>query len=257
MRSFVFNCAYWFLSGVYAVLCAVLALYPGRRVLMHGLRSYGRATVILMRVVCGIRIEVRGTPPKDQPVIIGAKHQSWGDGIVMMAKCGDVNFVCGDHMLKYPLIGWVLKRCGAIVLSNGGGAEAQQNLADGIARSQGEGRPRPVLIYPEGHLTPVGEGLRYRSGVWRLSQALDRPIVPVATNLGQCWPQQGWAKFAGTAVIEFMAPIAPSDDRDAVLAELETRVETRTRELEAEFAGAFAPGAEHTQSRPRPVRSCA
>mgnify|MGYP000023546173 CR=1 FL=1 len=257
MRSFVFNCAYWFLSGVYAVLCAVLALFPGRRVLMHGLRSYGRATVILMRVVCGIRIEVRGTPPKDQPVIIGAKHQSWGDGIVMMAKCGDVNFVCGDHMLKYPLIGWVLKRCGAIVLSNGGGGEAQQNLTDGIARSQGEGRPRPVLIYPEGPLTPVGEGLRYRSGVWRLSQALNRPIVPVATNLGQCWPQQGWTKYPGTAVIEFMDPIAPSEDRDAVLAELETRVEARTRELEAEFEARFAPRPEHAHSRPRPARSCA
>ena len=141
MRSFVFNCAYWFLSGVYAILCAILALVPGRRVLMHGLRSYCRATVILMRVVCGIRVDVRGTPPKDQPVIIGAKHQSWGDGIVMMAKCGDVNFVCGDHMLKFPLIGWVLKRCGAIVLSNGGGAEAEvfsaaEKAVAGWAKSQ-------------------------------------------------------------------------------------------------------------------------
>ena len=241
MRSFVFNCAYWFLSGVYAILCAVLALVPGRRVLMHGLRSYCRATVILMRVVCGIRVDVRGTPPKDQPVIIGAKHQSWGDGIVMMAKCGDVNFVCGDHMLQFPLSGWVLKRCGAIVLSNQGGAAAQASLTDGIARSQGEGRPRPVLIYPEGHLTPVGEGMRYRSGVWRLSRTLDRPIIPVATNLGQCWPQQKWGKTAGTAVIEFLDPIAPSADRDAVLAELETRVEARSRELEAGFASRREP----------------
>ncbi|MAK64789.1 MAG: 1-acyl-sn-glycerol-3-phosphate acyltransferase [Maricaulis sp.] len=236
MRSLVFNIAYWSLSGVYALVCAVLALFPGRRVLMHGLRSYSRATLILMRVVCGIRIEVRGTAPKNQPVIIGAKHQSWGDGIVMMAKCGDVNFVCGDHMLDYPLIGWVLKRCGAIVLSNQGGAEAQASLEAGVRRSQGEGRPRPILIYPEGHLTPVGEGLRYRSGVWRLSQQLDRPIVPVATNLGQCWPQNQWSKFSGTAVIEFLDPIQPSDDRDAVLAELESRVEARSRQLEAEFA---------------------
>ena len=136
-------------------------------------------------------------------------------------------------------------------------AVAQKSLAEGIARSQGEGRPRPVLIYPEGHLTPVGEGLRYRSGVWRLSQALDRPIVPVATNLGQCWPQQGWAKFSGTAVIEFMDPIAPSADRDVVLAELESRVEARSRELEAEYVARFAPREERAQSASRPVRSCA
>ncbi|WP_300543208.1 lysophospholipid acyltransferase family protein [Maricaulis sp.] len=253
MRSLLFNIAYWTISGIYAVLCAILALIPGRFALMHGLRSYCRLTVHLMRWICGIRVEVRGTPPKDRPVIIGAKHQSWGDGIVMMAKCGDVNFVCGDHMLKFPLIGWVLKRCGAIVLSNRGGAAAQKSLMAGVERSQGEGRPRPVLIYPEGHLTPVGTGMRYRSGVWRLSRALDRPIVPVATNLGQCWPQQNWTKFPGTAVVEFLEPIAPGENRDAVLAELETRVETRSRALEAEFA----PLTEPSQSRCRPAQACA
>ncbi|WP_339335213.1 lysophospholipid acyltransferase family protein [uncultured Maricaulis sp.] len=248
MRSFIFNIAYWSMSGVYAVICAILALIPGRTVLMHGLRSYARLTVHLMRWICGIKVEVRGTPPKNQPVVIGAKHQSWGDGIVMMAKCGDVNFVCGDHMLKFPLIGWVLKRCGAIVLSNQGGSEARDSLMAGIVRSQGEGRPRPVLIYPEGHLTAVGTGMRYRSGVWHMARALDRPIIPVATNLGHFWPQQTWHKFAGTAVIEFLDPIAPGEDRDATLSELEARVETRSRELEAEFAPVAKPS--HGQARP-------
>jgi len=236
MRSFIFNIAYWSLSGVYAILCAVLALLPGRWALMHGIRSYSRATVILMRVICGIKVEVRGTPPKNQPVVIAAKHQSWGDGIVMMAKTGDVNFVCGDHMLKFPLIGWVLTRCGAIVVNNQGGEKAAESLKDGMARSQGEGAPRPILIYPEGHLTEVGTGMRYRSGAWRMSHQLDRPVVPVATNLGQCWPQQKWSKFKGTAVIEFLEPMQPSADRDAFLAKLERDVEAKSRALEAEFA---------------------
>lgn len=257
MRSFIFNIAYWSLSGVYAIVCAALALFPGRTVLMHGLRSYSRATLHLMRWICGIKVEVRGTPPKDQPVVIGAKHQSWGDGIVMMAKCGDVNFVCGDHMLKFPLIGWVLKRCGAIVLSNQGGTAARESLMDGIVRSQGEGRPRPVLIYPEGHLTPVGTGMRYRSGVWHMARALERPIIPVATNLGQCWPQQKWSKSKGTAVIEFLQPIMPGDDRDLALATLERRVETRSRQLEAEFAPRHKASQGDTVSTTVEARICA
>ncbi len=236
MRSFIFNILYWSISAIYAVVCAILALIPGRTALTHGLRSYCRLTVLLMRLVCGIKIEIRGTPPKNQPVILAAKHQSWGDGIVMMAKCGDVNFVCGDHMLKFPLIGWVLKRCGAIVVNNQGGAAAAASLKDGIVRSQGEGAPRPVLIYPEGHLTEVGTGMRYRSGAWRLSSQLNRPVVPVATNLGQCWPQQKWSKFSGTAVIEFMEPMRPSSDRDSFLSQLECNVERHSRTLEAEFA---------------------
>ncbi|WP_339736962.1 lysophospholipid acyltransferase family protein [uncultured Maricaulis sp.] len=234
MRSLLFNLAYYLITAIYALVCAILALLPDRRILMHGIRSYARLTVLLMRWICGIRVEVRGTPPKNQAVILAAKHQSWGDGLVMMAKCGNVNFICGDHMLNYPLIGWVLNRCGAIIVSNKGGAAAAASLRAGVQRSHGEGRPRPILIYPEGHLTPVGSGLRYRSGAWQLSSQLDRPVVPVATNLGQCWPQQKWTKFAGTAVIEFLDPMAPSSDRDTFLAELERRVETRSRRLEAE-----------------------
>ena len=65
--------------------------------------------------------------------------------------------------------------------------------------------------------------------------------MPVATNLGQCWPQQKWSKFKGTAVIDFLDPIQPSDNRDADLAELQTRVETRSRALEAEFAPIAIP----------------
>ncbi|MHA6288395.1 lysophospholipid acyltransferase family protein [Maricaulis sp. CAU 1757] len=237
MRSALFNLAYWTLSVVYALLCAVLACLPSRRLLMHGLRSYARATVIAMRVIAGIRLEVRGTPPRNQPVIIAAKHQSWGDGLVMMAKGGDLAFVTGDHMLKFPLIGFVLKRCGAIVLSNQGGLAAQRSLETGIERAQDDGRVRPVLIYPEGHLTEVGTGLRYRSGVWRLARGLERAVVPVATNLGQCWPQQKWSKFRGTAVIEFLEPMRAGADRDAFLAELEQRTEAASRALGAEFAG--------------------
>lgn len=248
MRSLVFNLAYYTSSAIYAIICAILALVPDRRILMHGIRSYARLTVLLMRWICGIRVEVRGTPPKNQAVILAAKHQSWGDGLVMMAKCGDVNFICGDHMLNYPLIGWVLKRCGAIVVNNQGGAEAMASLRLGVERSQGEGRPRPILIYPEGHLTPVGSGLRYRSGAWQLSSQLDRPVVPVATNLGQCWPQQKWTKFAGTAVIEFLEPMAPSTDRDGFLAELESRVEARSRALEAENSAPAAESVSHPEN---------
>jgi 1-acyl-sn-glycerol-3-phosphate acyltransferase len=65
MRSLLFNLAYYTISALYAVICAVLALLPGRKILMHGIRSYARFTVILMRVICGIRVEVRGTPPKN------------------------------------------------------------------------------------------------------------------------------------------------------------------------------------------------
>ena len=232
MRALVFNTLYWGMSGLYAIACAIIGLIPGRFILMHAARSYTRFTLLLMKYAAGIKVEVRGTPPKNQPVIIAAKHQSWGDGIVLMAKTGDINFVVGDHMLKFPLIGWVLKRMGAIVVNNGGGRKSIEALNNGIARSQAE--IRPILIYPEGHLTEVGETKPFRSGVFRLYRNLERPVVPVATNLGLFWPQQDWAKHPGTAVIEFLDPIEPGLSKEDFMKTLEARVTARTRELEAE-----------------------
>ncbi|WP_420432777.1 lysophospholipid acyltransferase family protein [Hyphobacterium sp.] len=232
MRATVFNLLYWTISAFYAVLCALLALIPGKFFLMHGMRSYCRLTVLLMRIICGIKVEVRGRKPKNQAVIIAAKHQSWGDGIVLVAKTGNVNFVVGDHMLKFPLIGWVLTRAGAIVVNNQGGRKALESLKDGINRSHGEARP--ILIYPEGHLTEVGTGKPYRKGVYRLATQLDRKVVPVATNLGCFWPQQKWEKHPGKAVIEFLEPISPKLDAVTFMATLETTVEAHSRRLEQE-----------------------
>ena len=234
MRSLIFNLLYWPISGVYVALCAVLALIPGRWAVAHGIRSYCRLVVLMMRWILGIRVEVRGKPPRNRAVVIAAKHQSWADGMVMVAKTGDINFVAGDHMHKFPLIGWVFSRMGAIVLSNGGGPEAAKRLQDGIERSHAESRP--VLIYPEGHLTKVGESERYRTGVYRLASALQRETVPVATNLGLFWPQQDWTKRKGLAVIEFLDPVDHDQSRNDFMAALETSIETRTRALEAEGA---------------------
>ncbi|MFS2318839.1 lysophospholipid acyltransferase family protein [Maricaulis sp. D1M11] len=236
MRSILFNLVYWSGSAFYAIVCFILAWLPGRSPLMHGLRSYARFTLLAMRWICGIKVEVRGEIPRNQPVVIGAKHQSWGDGMVMLAKTGSLSFVCGDHLLNYPLLGHVLRKAGAIVLSNQGGIDAQSRLEAGIERTQSEGREQPVLIYPEGHLTEVGTGMRYRSGVWRLARALDRPVVPVATNLGQCWPQNKWCKSAGMAVIEFLPARQAGEAKADFLSQLEHDVEARSRCLEAEFA---------------------
>jgi len=135
-------------------------------------------------------------------------------------------------MLKYPLIGWVLKRAGAIIVNNGGGRKAIESLKSGIDRSRGE--TRPILIYPEGHLTQVGTGKPYRKGVYRLATSLERPVVPVATNLGCFWPQQEWGKHPGTAVIEFLEPISHRLDGTSFMATLETTIEAHTRQLEEE-----------------------
>jgi len=70
--------------------------------------------------------------------------------------------------------------------------------------------------------------------VHKLARALSREVIPVATNLGCFWPRKDWTLKPGVAVVEFLAPMTPGPDARAFMAELEKRIETRTRALEAE-----------------------
>jgi len=55
----------------------------------------------------------------------------------------------------------------------------------------------------------------------------------VATNLGCFWPQQGFRKAPGTAIIEFIEPIPTGLHRTEFLRRLEKVIEDRTAELVA------------------------
>jgi 1-acyl-sn-glycerol-3-phosphate acyltransferase len=245
MRSLAFNVLFWVFSTLYVLFCTVLALVPGKGAVRWGIRRCVAAMAFLMRHVAGIKLEARRLEklPKG-PVIIAAKHQSYGDGFFMLSHVQDLAFVTGDHLERFPFVAKVLKKLGAIVVDNCGGPEARKDLAESFKIAAAEGRS--VLIYPEGHLSKVGEKHRYRSGVWHLQEAAQWPVVPVATNLGLRWQQEEWEKRPGVAVIEFLDPIEPGLPKADFMAKLERVIEGHTARLVAEGrlsdAGVRAPG---------------
>jgi 1-acyl-sn-glycerol-3-phosphate acyltransferase len=236
MRSLAFAIAYWVLSIGYGLTAAFAAVIAGRDTTAFVIRAYVRRMVQAMRVFAGIRIEVRGRdrlPPG--AFIIASKHQSWGDGFATYDQFDDLAFVTGDHLEKFPLLGTVLRKLGAIVVNNCGGREARESLRQRGADAHREGRR--ILIYPEGNLAKVGEKFRYRSGVWHMYRDFDMPVVPLASNLGLFWPQEAFRKTPGTATLEFLDPIPTGLGKEEFLQRLESVVEACTAELIAEARG--------------------
>lgn len=233
MRSLLFNIAYWVLSIFYTLAAALAALTPGRWAVGKVIKRYTRRMVGAMRVFAGIKLEARGKARLPEGAfIIAAKHQSWGDGFCVYSQFDDLAFVTGDHLERFPLLGTVLRKLGAIVVNSCGGPEARNALSESAAKAKAEGRR--ILIYPEGHLAKIGERFRYRTGVYYMYRDFDLPVVPLATNLGLFWPREDFAKHPGTAVIEFLEPIPTGLDKDAFMARLESAIEARTAELVAE-----------------------
>jgi 1-acyl-sn-glycerol-3-phosphate acyltransferase len=236
MRSLVFALAYWTLSISYGLTAALAAILPGRDATARVIRSYVRRMVQAMRWIAGIRIRVLGRdrlPPG--AFIIASKHQSWGDGFATYDQFDDLAFVTGDHLEKFPLLGTVLRKLGAIIVNNCGGREARDSLKRSGATAHAEGRR--ILIYPEGNLAKVGEKFRYRTGVWHMYRDFDMPVVPLASNLGLFWPQEAFRKVPGTATLEFLAPIPTGLGKDEFMTRLEAAIEGRTAELIAEATG--------------------
>ena len=236
MRSLAFALAYWTLSIGYGLAAAFAALAPGRGATGWIIRRYVKRMVQAMQLLAGIKLQVRGRERLPTGAfIIASKHQSWGDGFAVYDQFEDLAFVTGDHLEKFPLLGTVLRKLGAIVVNNCGGREARDALKHRSADAHAAGRK--ILIFPEGNLAKVGEKFRYRSGVWHMYRDFDMPVVPLASNLGLFWAQEDFRKTPGLATIEFLAPIPTGLPKEEFLARLEAAVEDRTAELIAEATG--------------------
>ncbi len=233
MRGAIFFYGFWALAGGLAVLCLPAQALPGRATAVGAIGIFAKLFRVWLRV-CGVRVVYRGLEHLERagPAVFAAKHQSYGDGLCHLARDPALAYVIGDHMLRFPVVGLYLKKAEAVVVDDAAGRRASGAFDDGVDRLSKD--DREALIFPEGGLTKVGTGKRYRRGVWKLARALDRPVIPAATNLGCFWPERERALLPGVAVIEYLPPMRPGEDSRAFMAELEQAVETRTRALEAE-----------------------
>ena len=232
MRAHIFYSGFWALAGTLAIVCSPILILPGRAPAVTAIGLYAKAFRAWLRI-CGVSVEYRGLEHLDGlgPAVFAAKHQSYGDGLCHLARDKDLAYVIGDHMLRFPVVGLYLQKAEAVVVDDAAGRRAGGAFEDGAERLAADGRS--ALIFPEGGLTPVGGGRRFRRGAWKLARALDRPVVPVATNLGCFWPEQEKRLHPGRAVIEFLEPMHPGQDAKAFTRALQARVEERTRTLEA------------------------
>ncbi|WP_290844407.1 1-acyl-sn-glycerol-3-phosphate acyltransferase [Henriciella sp.] len=250
IRGYLFTGVYYVLSLICVMLALPAMLLPGQAAVRGLVRLYTLSTRFALRWIAGISTNVRGKHLLPEgPFILAAKHQSWGDGFLIYPEVNNLVFVTGDHLEKFPLVGRILTKLGAIVIDTCGGSHRRaESLAEGVQQAKEEGRR--VLIYPEGHLAPFGFHFPYKPGVWHMQQAMGVPVVPVATNLGLFWQQQEILKKPGKAVIEFLDPIQPGLSKSEFLALLESRVEGRCSDL-ARKAGREGK----SELLPEPVRA--
>jgi 1-acyl-sn-glycerol-3-phosphate acyltransferase len=232
LRSALFNLM--FLGGtVLTVLFGTLLLAAPAWVMVTYIRGYARLMVGVVRLVCGIRLEVTGLdniPPG--PAIIAAKHQSAFDTFVWLAlqpNGRDPVYVLKQELSDLPLWGRLAARCGHIAVDRAAGASALRSMVRAAQGAIAAGRP--VVIFPEGTRTAPGESVTYQPGVAALANATGAPVVPAATDSGLYWGRRAFQKRPGTIRIEVLPALPTGLPRAKLMAALEDAIEDATAAL--------------------------
>ena len=233
IRSLVFSAVFYVWSAISAIVMVPLLVAP-RRWMLAALRLWSLSLILLLRVICGIRVEIRGreyAPAGD--ALIAPKHQTMFDVFVQFSALKGSLFVFKKELMAVPIFGWIALKLGSIVVDRAGQATA---LRDMVRRAQEQFRleDRQLVIFPEGTRKAPGAEPDYKPGVAALYRELGVTVHPMATNAGVHWPAHGFLRRPGVIVYEFLEPIPPGLKRGEFMRRLEDSIETACNRLLAE-----------------------
>jgi 1-acyl-sn-glycerol-3-phosphate acyltransferase len=235
LRSLAFQAAFYLWTAAIGILALPLLLAPGALVMRFG-TWWSATSLVLLRWCAGLDHEVRGRENLPAgPAIIAMKHQSAWDTLAAPVIFDRPAIVIKRELGFVPLYGWYALKAGMIPIDRRAGAAALRRMMAASERAKGAGRP--ILIFPEGTRTAVGERHAYQPGVAALYRQLDLPLVPVALNSGLFWGRRRFLKRPGRITVEILPPIPPGRDRRSAVAELEDRMEAATARLVAHGDG--------------------
>ncbi|WP_037316707.1 lysophospholipid acyltransferase family protein [Ruegeria halocynthiae] len=239
VRSLIFMITIYVWMLILGIVFAPYALFTKRGAL-QACKTYARTTMWLARWMVGIRCEVRGNVPVEE-VVIGAKHQSFLDIIIIFNAIPHGKFIMKRELLWTPIIGLYARRLGCIPVDRGKKGAAVAKMVKDVAKEFTE--PGQLVIYPQGTRVAPGVQKPYKVGTAVLYEGLGFPCVPVATNAGVFWPRTGVLRKPGLAIVDFLDPIEPGVARAAFLGQLEDVIETRSNALMKEVG--FDPHGVH------------
>ena len=230
LLSLIFIIQMYLAMAVLAVVFAPWALFSrtGARV---ACKTFCRWTILTLRVLCGLKSEVRGTPPTSE-CLIAAKHQSFLDIILIFNAVPAGKFIMKRELMFAPFLGQYALRIGCVPVDRGKRGAAIAKMKSDVAAGAAE--PGQLIIYPQGTRVAPGAHKAYKVGTGLLYEQLGQPCYPVAANVGVFWPKRGILRKPGLAVVEFLDPIAPGMAIPDFMTRLETDVETHSNRLMAE-----------------------
>ena len=215
LRAVLFKAAFYGGSLPIVLLAPIMGLF-GQRVFRAWVVGWTRYHGWCARNLMGIRTRFVGQPPPGA-ALYAAKHQSFYETFELVRLLDAPAVVMRQEYARIPVWGWAAKRYGIIVIDRSGSASALRQMMREAKAAGAAGRP--VVIFPEGTRSALGETPPLQAGLAGLYRAVGLPLIPIALDSAKVWPKVG-PMHSGTVTFRFGDAIPAGLPR----AEIEARV---------------------------------
>jgi 1-acyl-sn-glycerol-3-phosphate acyltransferase len=159
-----------------AGLATIVFRFPRMTAIQRDARV--QAWALKMLRVLGIRLEVRGRPPLNGPVLLAANHISWLDILVMHAA-RHCRFVSKADVRHWPLIGTLATGAGTLYIERSSRRDSMRvvhHMAESLKRGE------VVAVFPEGTTSNGVALLPFHGNLIQAAISANSPAQPVALS---------------------------------------------------------------------------
>lgn len=165
----------WIIAHILAAFPLAIIFLP----LKQGRHSSFQQSLIAwwLKGLCRIlhvRLSVQGKPSGEATMLV-ANHISWLD-IPVLASAWQGRFLSKADVAEWPVIGWLLRRTGTLLIRRGARRASEQAIAD-IARTLEDGES--VCIFPEGTTTDGSRVLHFHPRLFQAACQTGHHVQPV------------------------------------------------------------------------------
>src|ERR1700744_3648562 len=151
LRSLVFNILFYVVFLLWSLVALPTFVMP-RAAMLKVAAWWAKTNIILMRMICGIKVEFRGVEkiPKG-PLIVASKHQSMWETISLLRFFEAPFFVLKRELKFIPLFGLFIIKTKMVASDR---AKGVRSLLAVLRHAEQEvKRGRQFVIFPEGTRT--------------------------------------------------------------------------------------------------------
>ena len=181
-RSLLFNLLFYVTTTLFVVLGSPLLFAP-RSWAMAALAVHARFELWLLKVIVGLKVEVRGKEKLPEGAcLVASKHQSAWETFALIPLFRDPALLMKRELFWIPFHGWFSKKFEMIPVDRDKGPAALRRMLREAKTRVEDGRE--IIIFPEGTRRAAGGAAGLQDGSCPALRSAPHPLRPGRAQFG-------------------------------------------------------------------------